>query len=530
MKKVFLFYSFVVFLAWISLGCSQKEKTVNAPEVNFALHGYVRHSVTGEKVPDVIVSVAGQVCTTNTAGYYYFIDVPAGSYHLTAEKYGDILFETDISIDRTQQYDFKVNYDISLYGWVTHPVDGPIAGASIQAGDSTAISTISGYYEFVGLSTGTYAINCEKEGYLQLDTNVTIDADFTIARIKMTRSFAQVHGIVSHPEDGPIGGAIVQLDTLFDTTTANGAYQFDSVAIGVHHIDCEITGYSPIDTDFNVDKDNFELNLTPNRIYSFSGDIYHIEDGALKDATVTLGSYSAVTDDQGHFDIEGILRGSYDLTVEKAGYEAYSASGVSVDSDIQVDIRLYKYVTQEWLIEEDTYVGITQFEWNYEPTYYLPAEGQAESLLLDCGIISVAPHTAEMWQTRMFLNIPSINCMGWDETYSFKLLLFSASDWDINNYNNCIILHSISEPWNEDEITWENQPAVNEPELGCVELPQADINDSVLIDLTDYVCGNFVDAFGLRLSYGWDQNYNEFYSSEAADASKRPRLIGTYRY
>jgi hypothetical protein len=187
-------------LVWFCLvsGCSQEKTSTTGPEQTYSLHGYVRHSITNDKVPDVIVEAAGLVCTTNSVGYYYFNDISSGNCHLTARKGGDILYEANVPVDGPVQHDFQVYYVISLYGWVRHPVDGPVAGAEIRAGNLLDTTSVTGYYEFILFVPGQITLTCSKDGFQSFASDISMTEEFTRTDIEFTRLHYRVHGLVSH--------------------------------------------------------------------------------------------------------------------------------------------------------------------------------------------------------------------------------------------------------------------------------------------------------------------------------------------
>ncbi len=610
MKKAFVVFIVAIFLTWCFIGCSEKEKTVNAPEVGFAIDGHVRQSVTLEKVPGVVVSLAGQVCTTNTSGYYYFKDVQSGSYHLTADKYGSTLFETDIDLVGLLQYDFKINYDISLYGWVAHPVDGPIEGATVQAGDSTAVTSRTGYYEFVGLVPGTYPLTCEKEGYLDSDTNVTIDADFTLARIKLTRFFAQVHGIVSHPVDGPIEGAMVQLDTLLDTTTAGGFYGFNSVAIGSHRLQCEAEGYTPIDEivnvadttastdiemarlfskvfgivsssadgpianaivridaladttsadghysidgisrgrrtitcqaagnsnvemDVDIERDYFEMNIEVDKLYSIFGVVYHEADGPLEGVTVSVEDFVATTDDHGYYSLN-IPQGTHEIRCVKPGYNEY-VNTIDVEySQALPSIRMLKTVTDfEQDITDDFSTLIEEKRLCPSVCYEPDADNQYINIQFLYMYIGGECVTSE-WHSSIYMKFES-EFLSYDPEIGSVDLYLYVNAIDNAQYFGDIMVYLITSAWDEEDVSCDSMPTTQSNLWQSFQIPELTVDEPMVIDIKDLLSRSTSEVYGVRISFssligGWAYGI-EFYSSECPDVSKRPKIIGTFTY
>ena len=524
---------FGLFMFGLVSGCSREESPATGPGETYSLHGYVRHSVTNDKVPDIIVEVAGQVCTTNSAGYYYFNDISSGSYHLTARKGGDELYEADIQVAGLIQHDFEVYYVISLYGWVRHTIDGAIAGAIIQVGDQFDTTSVTGYYEFVLFIPGELSLTCSKDGYKPFVMDISVTGDFTRADVELTRSHARVYGTVSHSVDGPMGNILVNLGAMVDTTSIAGYFEFGAVPKGAYQLDCEVPGYDPIHWDVNVVNDVYEINITLDKLYTLSGQVYHIEDGPIEGAMVTVGAYSGLTDENGNYDINNIPEGQYEITCNHEDYNEFVGTIAMSENEQTLDIRLLKTMTTPYLILEDSYIRYC----GWFPGGYTADENYGQMNLLWIGYrleyISSWLDSLDLYVT--FMKLPELNIPQSGEDDSLYLVI--RGDMSFTQIQKTVQINIVTENWSEDEITWANQPGVTNLSIGD-NFPYRINADSIIINIREYYEYDSNSRFGLRLFIGGivkPRDYGAFndfawYSSEHSVDSLRPRIIGTYAY
>lgn len=535
MKKAIFFGLFGLLWFCLVSGCSREESPTTGPGETYSLYGYVRHSVTNDKVPGVIVEVAGQVCTTNSAGYYYFNDILSGNHHLTARRDGDVLYEADVQVAGLVQYDFKVDYVVSLYGWVRHSVDGAIAGAIIQVGDQLDTTSVTGYYEFVLFVPGELSLTCSKDGYKPFVMDISITGDFTRADVELTRSHALVYGTVSHSVDGPVDNVIVNLGTMVDTTSIAGYFQFEAVPKGSYQLDCEVPGYDPIHWDINVVNDVYEINITLDKLFTLSGQVYHIEDGPIEGAIVTVGAYSDVTDENGNYDIDNIPEGKYEITCDHEEYNEFVDIITISENGQTLDIRLLKTLTAiPYFITEDAYVQYSGT--NYNNTTPNSNYGQSGLLWLGYAVSYIDCTTYDLRLYEIYLKLPDIINRHEDDTI---FLILRGSMWFAQQPDlaDRLRINVVTGNWEEDIITWANKPNVTSPSIGD-NFPYRVNGDSIIVDLREYYEFESDSRFGVRFRIeGWGIPYDygsyncfSWYSSECSVDSLRPKVIGTFTY
>ena len=94
----------------------------------------------------------------------------------------------------------------NIYGVVTNVDTGePIAGADVIVASPMIVSTdADGYYEVLGLETGTYHIRIEKEGYEMTSRDITLyegDNKLNVQMTPIAPELANIYGVVTFRED-----------------------------------------------------------------------------------------------------------------------------------------------------------------------------------------------------------------------------------------------------------------------------------------------------------------------------------------
>ncbi|MBN1825472.1 MAG: SBBP repeat-containing protein [Candidatus Eisenbacteria bacterium] len=228
-----------------------------------------------------------------------------------------------------------------------------IGGAIVTAvGPSTAADTTgpNGGYHIPELKTGTYIVTTTAVGYYDdIEPGVVVVADeATAVNACLTRQRGAVEGTVALAR-GPIEGAEVTAVgevTLADTTDASGYYILEDLPTGLYDITAEADGYNPqtmpgnevvVDDTIVVD---FALDLesgTVEGIVSGPG-------GALSGAIVMAeGAFSGcdTTDPAGHYIIDGLPYGDYDLHASAPGHHTGTAVGVAVSEGDPAEADIY---------------------------------------------------------------------------------------------------------------------------------------------------------------------------------------------
>lgn len=195
----------------------------------------------------------GATRTTGTTGYYYFYNIPAGTYTVTASKTGYIaasLAGQVVAVGVTKTVNLSIN-STTLTGRITNSASAGIAGATVQLNTgATAISGSTGYYTFNNLPAATYTVTVSATGYTTKVTSGVVVA----AGVVKTQNVALVSaapgsitGIVNSATTAlALSGATLTLSPgAVGPTTAltNGTYSFTSVPAGTYTLTASKTGY-----------------------------------------------------------------------------------------------------------------------------------------------------------------------------------------------------------------------------------------------------------------------------------------------
>jgi hypothetical protein len=173
------------------------------------------------------------------------------------------------AVDETSTGGGPSTYDFS--GYITDTSSGlPIIGATVQTNTSQSTTTNSqGYYNFPGLSNGTYNITATFSGYSSNFTIKTINGDnVTNANISLSPVPTYLlSGYVTNQSSGAaISGATVQTNTSQSiTTNAAGYYNF-TVSNGSLLITASKSGYTDNSITRTVNGaavSNANISLTP---------------------------------------------------------------------------------------------------------------------------------------------------------------------------------------------------------------------------------------------------------------------------
>ncbi|MCX9025625.1 MAG: carboxypeptidase regulatory-like domain-containing protein, partial [Candidatus Methanoperedens sp.] len=138
-------------------------------------------------------------------------------------------------------------YNIS--GYVTNKTSGqPLIGATVQTSTSLNTTTnAAGFYNFTGISNGTYVINASLTGYAVNSINVTINgAQNTTANISLAPvPTYQLSGYITNASNGQaITSAAVTTNSNLSTSTDGTGYYSFTVGNGTYIITASKPGYS----------------------------------------------------------------------------------------------------------------------------------------------------------------------------------------------------------------------------------------------------------------------------------------------
>ncbi len=165
------------------------------------LSGYVYLSGSAQPVSGVTVTCAGKSDTTGADGCYVLDSAVSGTHTLVAHKNHYLMYQAAISIAG----DTTINIYMAsstISGYVTHRVDGPVAGARIEVEQVVGYSDSDGHYRVSHVPQGTQTVKCTHEIYNAFSDTVKIRGDEKQLDIVMTKS---EHDTLMVTDDAVVG-------------------------------------------------------------------------------------------------------------------------------------------------------------------------------------------------------------------------------------------------------------------------------------------------------------------------------------
>ena len=168
--------------------------SLNQVIVPGTITGSVTDAQDGSPIEGATVSDGTRMATTDTSGKYTIVDVPPGSYEVTAGKegYENVSSTVDVLSGTTVVADFSLNQVVvagSVTGTVTDTEDGSaIPGVMVSDGSRTAATDASGKYTLADVPPGSYEVTASKEGYESITSSVTVasaatsEMDFSLSQ------------------------------------------------------------------------------------------------------------------------------------------------------------------------------------------------------------------------------------------------------------------------------------------------------------------------------------------------------------
>jgi len=339
----------------------QKQEILGSDvKVDLSLSGnanFVKGKVTDGKNPIVGATVQavpniGNPVTTTTGVYgEYTLNLPSGSYVITASKPGytsppglSVTVGVTVTVGETKSgLDFVLVPDnCQVEGKVTSDGITGIAGVTVKAGDKTVSTDNNGYYQ-IKLLAGTYWLSASKSGYLSSEPQkLTLNPGETVSGVDfmLVPNASVVTGKVTSA-GAPIVWATVEAKgaTKQEVTQTDDEGHFSlSIPAGTYDLVASKSGFIPdtlysISVNPGVTASGKDFQLTQYIGYLRGT----VTDGVvpLRKASIAIQSlgpqalsYSTVSDIAGSFIVALLPESSYQVSVSKDGY-----SSASVETD-----------------------------------------------------------------------------------------------------------------------------------------------------------------------------------------------------
>jgi Carboxypeptidase regulatory-like domain/Phosphoesterase family len=195
---------------------------------------------------------SGTTATNDANGDYMLIDVPAGSYSVTASDAGYAPETFTVTVNgstETQPFVLTAGTAGSIAGSVVDAqTSQPIAGATVSDGIDASVTTdASGDYVIENVTPNTDTVTASKSGYVTATTSVTVASS---ASTQQNFSLNEDGGVTGTVTDSVTHAAIPNASVTCTcqgpatTTNSSGVYTFTLIAPGSYTITVTATGYT----------------------------------------------------------------------------------------------------------------------------------------------------------------------------------------------------------------------------------------------------------------------------------------------
>ncbi len=284
----------------------------------------------GNEITDAVITFDG---VQYDPGHYVFEEVEEGTYDYKVEKEGfltveeEVYIDDDITIDVIMIQIYTVTFDI------TDENGNEITGAVITF---DGVQYDPGHYVFEEVEEGTYDYKVEKEGFLTVEDELTVEEDVT-ENVTMIQVYTLTFDITDENGD-EITGAVITFDGIqYDP----GHYVFEDIEAGTYDYKVEKEGFFPVEDQVAVEE-NVTVNVVMSGAYIVTFEVTDNEGNELTDAVIT---FDAEQYPPGHYVFEEIEAGTYQYIVEKTDYVTIEGE-IAVESDVTVEV----------VMDFDTYV------------------------------------------------------------------------------------------------------------------------------------------------------------------------------
>ena len=314
----------------------------SAPITNASISGTVSGAVT-QGVTVKLYSTSSstpQTTITDASGFFMFSGLSNGTYTVIPSLTGFSFNPSTTTATISGASITGTNYSSVAGTTVTtnNSLSGTVSGGIQQGvtiilhsptGQVSAVTDATGYYQFTGLSNGTYTVIPTLSGYSFSPANTIVNIS---GASTAGTNFVATAGIVTTTNtlSGIISGEVIQGVTvnLYGSTTVtatsdvNGYYQFTGLNDGSYTVIPTMTGvaFTPGNLVVAVAGTTATGNdfSTVRTLHAISGTI-----PGLPGATVTLSgvaSATTTTDSLGNYSFPGLANGNYMVTPSKAQY------------------------------------------------------------------------------------------------------------------------------------------------------------------------------------------------------------------
>lgn len=276
--------------------------------------GQVVNAADNFPIPGVLVEIGDLTDTTDTDGLYSFSHLDLTSTQVTVRKAGFTEMSQFIEVtvgENIANFELVADHG-SLKGYVTDSSTGlALASAQVVLGPDTAITDMTGYYEFQAAPVAqSLLMEVMLTNYGTYSDWITLDVGENTADVSLLSTIGSLKGYVTDSEtSAALPDAQVILGTDTTMTDVDGYYQFEEVIINeslVLKVSLEdYAEYSDwVTLDVGENTSDISLVTTLGSLRGFVTDSRTTQ--ALESVTVILGADTVMTDMNGYYEFEDI--------------------------------------------------------------------------------------------------------------------------------------------------------------------------------------------------------------------------------
>jgi hypothetical protein len=220
---------------------------------------------------------------------------------------------------------------------------------SIQQTQMSGYTDFNGSIVFLEVPTGEHTVQVTMGGYDSQAVTVTIQhqqtTSVTVELQSQSSGVGNISGFVADALNQVLiaGATISILGTSYQTQSAeNGFYYFSEIPIGTYDLKCVKTGFEEqTSSNQNVisdDEINVDFILLPEGSITYgtlSGMVTNSQNGApVPNVVVQIVGLvnSALTYNDGSYEVVFVPAGTYDVTFTKVGYETVTESNILIEN------------------------------------------------------------------------------------------------------------------------------------------------------------------------------------------------------
>lgn len=331
------------------------------PASTYTVTGKITDTSTATGLPGVVVTASfGRSATSDSSGNYSIVDIPAGSFSLTAAMPGYSCMPALVTGTAPGDLTGK-NFSCTPGAVGPYTVSGrvidlsslPIANVTVMLNNGLSATTNgSGNYTISNVPLGTYTILPTRSGYTFSPVSTTVSVSSNLSNQNFTGSVVSggtytVSGTVTSDGITPISGVTVYASNgLTAVTGATGTYSMSTFGAGTFAVMPASSSwmFSPVSATITLSAgspsatQNFIGSTIP-PAYSISGQITDGSGNPIADVTVYLNTgLSTTTNASGNYGFSGLAVGSYTIMPSKSGYTfSPVVTTVYVTAEAEVD-------------------------------------------------------------------------------------------------------------------------------------------------------------------------------------------------